>query len=65
MDLEEATKVRVNMAKEQKDHGYDIMNRPADVYDFNIDDLNDGDFPRLPNMQLGSSSVVGIFFDML
>jgi hypothetical protein len=55
MDLEEAIKIRENMAKEQKDHEYDIMNRPSDKYDFNIDEYNDGDFPDLPNMQLGSS----------
>jgi hypothetical protein len=55
MDLEEAIQVRGNMAKEQKDHEYDILNRPSHKYDFNVDGLNDGDFPLLPNMQLGSS----------
>ncbi|KAI4835426.1 hypothetical protein E4T44_08578 [Aureobasidium sp. EXF-8845] len=55
MGLEEATKVREQMAKEQKDHERDIMNRPADIYDFNLDDFALREWPRLPSMDLGSS----------
>ncbi|KAH0169883.1 hypothetical protein KCU67_g2875, partial [Aureobasidium melanogenum] len=55
MSLEEATKTREQMAKEQKDHERYIMNHPADYYDFNVDDCNWGEFPDLPSMELGSS----------
>jgi hypothetical protein len=55
MGLEEATKVRDQMAKEQKNHERDIMNYPAGRYDFNIDEYNSGDYPNLPSMDLGSS----------
>lgn len=55
MSLEEATKIREQLAKEQKDHERYIMNHPADRYDFNVDDCNWGDFPDLPSMDLGSS----------
>jgi hypothetical protein len=55
MGLEEAIKVREQMAKEQKDHERDIMNRPADTYDFNLDDFAWREWPSLPSMELGSS----------
>ncbi|THY37418.1 hypothetical protein D6C99_09697 [Aureobasidium pullulans] len=55
MGLEEATKIRGQMAKEQKDHERDIMNHPSGFYDYNVDDCNLGDFPDLPSMDLGSS----------
>ncbi|KAG9560584.1 hypothetical protein KCU71_g4937, partial [Aureobasidium melanogenum] len=55
MGLKEATKVREQMAKEQKDHERDIMNRPADLYDFNLDDFSWREWPSLPSMELGSS----------
>jgi hypothetical protein len=55
MDLEEAIKIREQMAKEQKDHERDIMNHPADRYKFNVDEYNSRDFPNLPSMDLGSS----------
>lgn len=54
MGLEEAAKIRGHMAKEQKDHERYIMNYPGDVYDFNVDDCNLGEFPCLPSMDLGS-----------
>jgi hypothetical protein len=55
MGLKEAKNVREQMAKEQKDHERDIMNRPADIYDFNLDDFALREWPRLPSMELGSS----------
>ncbi|THY69435.1 hypothetical protein D6C87_08037 [Aureobasidium pullulans] len=55
MGLEEATKIRGQMAKEQKDHERDIMNHPSGFYDYNVDDCNLGDSPDLPSMDLGSS----------
>ncbi|KAH0360614.1 hypothetical protein KCU65_g9310, partial [Aureobasidium melanogenum] len=55
MGLKEATKLREQMAKEQKDHERDIMNRPADLYDFNLDDFSWREWPSLPSMELGSS----------
>ncbi|THX45737.1 hypothetical protein D6D06_10374 [Aureobasidium pullulans] len=55
MGLKEATNVRKQMAKEQKDHERDIMNRPADLYDFNLDDFSRREWPSLPSMELGSS----------
>lgn len=55
MGLEEATKIRGQMAKEQKDHERDIMNHPSGFSDYNVDDCNLGDFPDLPSMDLGSS----------
>ena len=55
MGLKEATKMREQMAKEQKDHERDIMNHPGDRYCFNLDEYNSGDFPSLPSMDLGSS----------
>ncbi|KAG9840362.1 hypothetical protein KCU98_g9291, partial [Aureobasidium melanogenum] len=55
MGLEEATKVRENMAKEQKDHERYIMNKTPGDYDFNLDEYNDGNFPHLPRMEIGSS----------
>ncbi|THX51581.1 hypothetical protein D6D06_07270 [Aureobasidium pullulans] len=55
MGLEEATRIREQMAKEQKYHEQDIMNHPSGFYDFNVDDCNLGDFPDLPSMDLGSS----------
>lgn len=55
MGLEEATKVRERMAKEQKEHERVIMNRTPGTYDFNVDEYNFGDFPSLPSMQIGSS----------
>jgi hypothetical protein len=55
MGLEEATKIRGQMAKEQKNHERNMMNHPADSYDFNVDAYNSGDFPILPSMDLGSS----------
>ncbi|THW58328.1 hypothetical protein D6D19_10422 [Aureobasidium pullulans] len=55
MGLEEATRIREQMAKEQKYHEQNIMNHPSGFYDFNVDDCNLGDFPDLPSMDLGSS----------
>lgn len=55
MSLEEAMKIRERMAKEQKDHEQNLMNRPGDWYDFNVDEYNFGDHPSLPSMELGTS----------
>lgn len=52
---QEATNLRGKMANEQKEHERDLMNSPAEDYDFNIDEYNDGNFPDLPRMELGSS----------
>ncbi|KAI5195588.1 hypothetical protein AUEXF2481DRAFT_45131 [Aureobasidium subglaciale EXF-2481] len=55
MGLEEATKVRGQVVKEQKDHERNLMNCPLGFYEFNVDEYNLGDFPSLPWMELGTS----------